>query len=195
MEFVYAPGQTPIDPDEAAGLLPKHVITQAELNAWEQVNIYNGQQWALRSIKKRPVLEEGFVRELHKRMFNKTWSWAGTFRNTDKTIGEPWEQVGPLLNQLLGNVQWQVDHQAASPDETAVRFHRDLVWIHPFPNGNGRHARMMSDLLAIQLGRERFTWGGNSNLGNPGETRAQYIAALKAADAGDYGVLMHFARS
>lgn len=194
MEFVYALGQTPIDPDEAAGLIPKHIVTQAQLNEWEEVNIFAGQKWGMRESKKRTILEEGFVRDLHKRMFNKTWAWAGTFRNTDKTIGVAAPHVGMRLNQLLANTQWQTEHGQSSPDEIAIQFHRDLVWIHPFPNGNGRHARLISDLLAIQLGAMRFTWGANANLAQ-GETRAQYIAALQAADVKNYGPLLSFARS
>lgn len=194
MEFAYSPGQTPIDPDEAAGLLPKHITTQAQLNAWEQANIFAGQKWGLLALKKRQVLEEAFVRDLHRRMFSKTWSWAGNFRNTDKTIGVPSEHVATRLHQLLGNVQWQVENKSAPPDELAIRFHRDLVWVHPFPNGNGRHARMMADLLAIQLGGERFTWGSNADLEATGQFRDQYIDALRRADQNDYGPLLAFAR-
>lgn len=194
MEFTYAPGQTPIDPDEAAGLLPQHISTQGELNAWEQFNILAGQKWGLRAAKKRSVLDEAFIRDLHRRMFDRTWAWAGTFRNTDKSIGAPAQQVALRLNQLLGNTQWQIEHAAAPPDELTVRFHRELVWIHPFPNGNGRHARLACDLLAIQLGQQRFTWGADGDL-SAGATRQRYIEALQMADRGDYGPLLAFARS
>jgi len=97
------------------------------------------------------------------------------------------------LNQLLKNTEYQVQVHAFAPDELAARFHRDLVWIHPFPNGNGRHARMMADLLIMLMGGERFTWG-SADLAAQGQVRVSYLQALKAADAGDYASLIAFAR-
>lgn len=194
MEWTYVAGQTPLDPDEALGLIPEHITTQAQLNEWEQFNFFQGRRWALRAAGKAKLLDEGFVRELHRRMFNRTWKWAGTYRTSDKSIGSPWEQIGVRLNQLLGNVAWQIEHQSAPPDDIAVQFHRNLVWIHPFPNGNGRHARLLTDLLAVQLGRDPFTWGA-ADLVTQGPVRASYIAALQAADQGRYEPLLAFARS
>ena len=75
-----------------------------------------------------------------------------------------------------------------------MRFHHRLVQIHPFPNGNGRHARLAADLLVMRLGRERFSWGIES-LRNAGAMRHRYIAALKTADNFDLGPLLGFARS
>lgn len=102
MEFHYAPGATPLDPDEAAGLVPTHITTQGDLNAWEQVNIAQGDRWAARQ-KKRDLLDEGFIRELHRKMFDKTWQWAGTFRHSNKNIGVDWTQVAFRLRNLLDN--------------------------------------------------------------------------------------------
>jgi Fic-DOC domain mobile mystery protein B len=194
IKHVYVDGQTPLDPDEAAGLIPKHIATQAELNEWEFVNIAGGQRWAKRNVKRRELLEETFVRELHRRMFDDTWRWAGTYRNSDKNIGVPWQQVGMRVHQLLENTRFQIEHQTFPVDELAVRFHRDLVWIHPFPNGNGRHARMMADILVMRLGAARFTWGQADLVGGE-DARAAYIAALKVADQGDFVPLLAFARS
>ena len=160
----------------------------------EQHNILLGQRWGFRAAKRRKVLEEAFVRELHKRMFDRTWTWAGTFRTTDKTIGRPWEQIGLRLNQLLANVDWKVSNATAAPDEIAVQFHRELVWIHPFPNGNGRHARLLTDILIEQLGKERFSWGADADLVAQGAARTRYIDALRAADQGNHAPLLEFAR-
>lgn len=148
MEFHYAPGATPLDPDEAAGLLPSHISTQGDLNAWEQINIVQADRWAAKQ-KSTDVLDEGFVRELHRQMFDKTWQWAGMFRKTDKNIGVPWAQVAVRLRDLLANTRYQIENQVFEPDDIAIRFHHQLVWIHPFANGNGRHARLMADLLAF----------------------------------------------
>lgn len=195
MEFHYAPGATPLDPDEAAGLVPTHIITQGDLNAWEQINIVQGDRWAARQ-KKRDLLDEGFIRDLHRQMFDKTWQWAGTFRKTNKNIGVDSTQVAVKLRNLLDNTKYQIENHVFDADEMAVRFHHQLVWIHAFPNGNGRHARLMADLLAMRLGRPRLTWGGGeASITTVGELRDQYLAALRAADQGQFNDLIGFARS
>jgi Fic-DOC domain mobile mystery protein B len=195
MEFKIAPGATPIDPDEAAGLVPVHITTQADLNAWEQANIVFGNRWASRQ-KKRDLLDEGFVRDLHHQMFNKTWKWAGTFRQSNKNIGVDWSQVSVKLRELLHNTRYQIEHQIFNEDELAVRFHHQLVLIHAFANGNGRHARLLADLLIMRLGRPRLTWGGASDSHTSSEVvRQKYLVALRTADQGQIDVLIEFARS
>lgn len=195
MQFHYPPGATPLDPDEAVGLVPTHITTQDDLNAWEQINIAQGERWAERQ-KKRVLLDERFVRDLHRQMFDKTWDWAGTFRKSNKNIGVDWTQVSVRLRDLLGNTQYQIENQVFDADEITVRFHNQLVWIHAFPNGNGRHARLMADLLATRLGRARLSWGDGHTSGTPiSAVRGRYLAALRAADQGDFGDLIAFARS
>jgi len=185
---------TPIDPDEAAGLIPPHVRTQAELNEWEQANILEGERWALRRGSRADPLTERFVRALHKRMFGSTWRWAGTFRSSDKNIGVDWRQVGVQLKDLLDDTRYWVAHDTYPIDEIAVRFHHRLVSIHPFPNGNGRHARLMADVLLARRGAEPFSWG-RGDLVHAGAARDRYLAALKAADGGEIGPLLAFVRS
>lgn len=187
----YPPGATPLDADELASLIPRHITAQGELNEWEQLNIVQGEAWARR--QRKDILDEAFVRQLHKQMFGETWSWAGSFRKSDKNIGTEWQQVGVKLRNLLDDVRYQIDNATYPPDEIATRFHHRLVAIHPFPNGNGRHARVMADLLAQQLGQPRFTWGRKS-LTEATDARTRYIEALRAADSGDIGPLMAFVR-
>ena len=195
MEFHYAPGATPLDLDEADGLVPSHITTQADLNAWEQVNIAQGDRWAARQ-KKRDLLDEGFIRDLHHKMFDKTWQWAGTFRKSNKNIGVDWTQVAVKLHNLLNNTRYQIENHVFDVDETVVRFHHQLVWIHAFPNGNGRHARLMADLLAISLERPRLSWGGEqAAITSGGLLRDRYLFGLRAADQGLFGDLIKFARS
>jgi Fic-DOC domain mobile mystery protein B len=188
----YLPCATPLDADELACLIPKHITTQGELNEWEQLNIENGEAWARK--QRKEILNEGFERELHQQMFGETWTWAGSFRKSDKNIGVVWQQVSMKLHDLLKDMQYQIAHETYPPDEIATRFHHRLVAIHPFPNGNGRHARMMADLLIQKLGYPRFTWGSKS-LTKATETRDRYIDALRAADNGEIKPLLAFARS
>ena len=192
MRFSYAAGATPIDPDEAAGLLPTHITTQAELNTWEEANIVRGEKWALR--RKATLLDEGFLRALHSKMFDETWRWAGKFRSSNKNIGVDSHQIAVRLRDLLDNTHYQIENKTFSADEQVIRFHHQLVWIHAFPNGNGRHARLMADLLVIRLGGKRFSWG-QSPLALQTDNRTSYLATLRAADAGSYDDLIRFARS
>jgi Fic-DOC domain mobile mystery protein B len=194
LDFDEQNGQTPLDPDEKAGLIPGHIETKGALNDWEQENILQTTRW-LRRAKITEVLTESFCRDLHRRMFNKTWKWAGTFRMSDKNIGCDWPLVAVKLKQLLGNAQYWVENDTFPADELAARFHHALVFIHPFPNGNGRHSRMMADALLKQLGRPVFSWGSGANLIIANEVRARYLAALRAADKNDFTVLLTFVRS
>ena len=193
MQFEYAPRATPIDPDEALDLIPKHISTQADLNAWEEMNIVEGANWVARQ-KIIQGLDEGLVREMHSRMFNKTWLWAGTFRKSAKSIGIDWTQIAVALKNLLDNTAYQIENQAVPIDEIVVRFHHQLLLIHAFPNGNGRHARLIADTLIVNLGGKRFSWGGNTSIATLGLTRQNYLSALRAADKGDIKPLMLFAR-
>ena len=193
LNFNYSPGATPLDPDEAAGLIPVHITTQGQLNEWELTNIVEGERWAF-SRKRSDLLSVQFVKRLHKQMFGNTWRWAGMFRGTEKNIGVDPAQIGTELKKLFDDVAYQIEHKSYPLDEIAARFHHRLTWINPFPNGNGRHARLMTDLLLKQNGSEPFNWG-NSDLVAPGEARDRYIAALRAADSRDHALLLKFVRS
>lgn len=191
-------GATPLDPDEADGLIPSHIGTRGELDELEEANIQEGLRWAHAKalVPARPVdaLTESFVFELHREMFGSVWAWAGKVRRTDKNIGVDKFQVPTEVRKLVEDARYWRDNGTYPPDELAVRFHHRLVAIHPFPNGKGRHARMMADIIVQQAGRPAFTWGGRS-LNTTSELRSAYIDALRSADRGDMEPLMQFARS
>ncbi len=194
MIFHYAKGQTPIDAAEAAELIPP-LETQSQLNAWEQENIIHGREWAFskRVFKKLDLLSESCLREIHKKMFGETWKWAGHFRKTEKNIGVPSYRISMDLKNLLDDAHYWVEHRTFEPDELAVRFHFRLVQVHLFPNGNGRHARLVADLLAVRFDRPIFSWG-SADLTQVGDARERYLKALSAADHGDYVPLLEFSR-
>lgn len=187
-------GATPLDDDEREGLLPTHLITQGQLDAWEQVNIVASLSWCRRRRGVASILDVTFLREMHRRMFGDTWRWAGTFRTTAKNIGVPADRIAVDLRDLLGDAQYWIAHATWSIDEIAVRFHHRLVTIHPFPNGNGRHARMATDVLLRSLEAPPFSWGA-TDLARIGDARAAYLEALRRADRSDYGPLSVFVRS
>ena len=183
---------TPLTPDERQGLLPSDITYRHELNKAEQENIARAQDWALS--RRRELLTERFIRELHRRMLGDVWRWAGDFRTTERNLGIPHHEIPMALRELLDDVKAWIEQRSYPLDEIAVRFHHRLVHIHPFANGNGRHARLMADLLVMQSGSVRLTWG-SANLQQAGDVRKRYIESLKAADDHDMGPLLAFARS
>lgn len=183
---------TPLSPEEREGLIPSYITLRGELNEAEQQGVLAADEWAFARL--RPVLEEPFLRNLHKRMFGKVWRWAGTYRMTGRNVGVDAYRIPAETAQLLDDTRyWKANHTYA-PDEIAARFHHRLVLIHGYPNGNGRHARLATDLLLAQMNRPRFTWGSH-NLLNAEQTREAYVAALRSADQHDYAPLFAFVRS
>tara|TARA_R110002096_G_scaffold94635_1_gene212885 strand:- start:9755 stop:10339 length:585 start_codon:yes stop_codon:yes gene_type:complete len=182
-------GATPLDPDERAGLKFPHIQTRGELDQVEQVNIQDGLRW-LKKQKNPDVLTEAFIRRLHKEMLGEVWEWAGTFRNTEKNIGVAPEQIAVQLRNLLDDVQFWIDNETYLAKEIGLRFHHRLVQIHLFANGNGRHARIMTDVVLTKVMNEKTIHWGDVNLQDAGKHRDEYIAALRQADAGNYQPLL-----
>ncbi|MGO9434983.1 MAG: mobile mystery protein B [Terracidiphilus sp.] len=188
-------GSTPLSPEEQNDLIPD-LTTKDELNEWERQNILEAVAWALdqRNLNRQDPFSEAYVRQLHLRMFDQTWKWAGKYRTTEKNIGIPHYRIRESLPALLGDARYWVEHQTFEPDELAVRFHHKFVCIHPFANGNGRHARLMADVVVRRLGKRPFTWG-SADIVRAGDFRRSYIQALRAADKNDIRPLLAFARS
>lgn len=182
---------TPLGPADRNGLIPTHITTRGELNELEQKNIGDANGWAFE--RKRNVLDEAFLRGLHRRMFNQVWRWAGDYRTTEVDLGVKPHLVQPNLIQVIDDAQGWIEHKSYEADELAVRFHHRAVQVHSFPNGNGRWSRLAADLLITAQGGDRFSWGGNLQV--KGSSRDAYIAALKVADNHDLGPLIAFARS
>lgn len=187
-------GNTPLSPQELADLIP-NLATKEELNEWERENILLAREWATTD-RTAPLqmVSDQYIRKLHERMFDQTWKWAGLYRLTEKNIGVPVHEIRERLMALFGNVRYWIENTTYSPDEIAVRFHHRLVSIHPFRNGNGRHARLIADVLVMKLGNPAFTWG-SANLVEEGATRARYLEAIRTADDGEIQPLLQFARS
>jgi Fic-DOC domain mobile mystery protein B len=188
-------GSTPLSPDEVSDLIPS-LSTKEELNEFERQNILVAYRWALdrKLLHRNDPTSEAYVRELHRRMFDETWKWAGGYRTTEKNIGIHPGQIRDALALLLGDLRYWLENGTYSADEISLRFHHRLVSIHPFPNGNGRHARLMADVLSSRQSNPVFTWGRGS-LQQAGQIRAAYIRALQAADKQDIHPLLVFARS
>jgi Fic-DOC domain mobile mystery protein B len=184
-------GQTPVDIDEARGLLLDGVATRADLNVAEEQNIATGIAWGQHAIERQPALTQDFLRTLHRKMFGQVWAWAGRYRDTERNIGVAPHAISTELGNLLDDAATWDELNSYTMDERATRLHHRLTAIHPFSNGNGRCSRVFADLYLEQRGATRFTWGA----GLPsGVQRMTYLTALRAADAHDYAPLLAFVR-
>jgi len=187
---------TALSEDERRELIPS-ISTRAELNELERLNINEARVWALRArqVRRDDLLTAGFSRELHRRMFNRVWRWAGRHRATERNLGWEIHRLAEGVHNAFADARVWLEHSTYPVAEVAVRLHHQLVVIHPWPNGNGRHARLIADILVAARGEEELSWGARSDLAAAGETRGRYIAALQAADRGDFAPLVEFARS
>ena len=196
LEMDYIEGQTPLDPEEMNGLLIPTIATRGELDEFEQQNIEKAIMWTLnRSFKADVIFNKGFIRRVHTQMCGDVWSCAGEFRKTNKNIGVDWWKISLELKYLLDDVLYWYKNDIFLPDEIAIRFKHRLVSIHCFPNGNGRHSRLMADIIIEKIYKKPiFSWGA-TKLSKEGDTRKTYLRAVKTADNGNYNLLLDFARS
>lgn len=194
--FETEPGDTPLTPEEQLDLIPS-IATRAELNALERYNINAARVWAMRArvLRREDLLTDHFARELHRRMFAEVWRWAGKYRTTEKTLGWEWPRITEGVRIALADAAYWDQHQTYPVPEAAVRLHHRLVVIHPWSNGNGRHARLIADIWCAARDVPELTWGARADLLPAGGTRARYLAAMRAADGGDFAPLLAFAQS
>ncbi|MCB0707215.1 MAG: mobile mystery protein B [Saprospiraceae bacterium] len=195
LDLKYIKGQTPLDEEEKEGLKIKTISTVAELNEFEQQNIEKAEIWIYGKVfSVDKVLDEAFIKSIHKRMLGDVWKWAGNFRSTNKNIGVDKAQIQIELRKLIDDCKFWIKNDRFPSEEIAIRFKHRLVSIHLFPNGNGRHSRILGNLLAVSLGKDEFSWG-RANLVSTGNSRTNYISALKKADNNEIEPLLKFARS
>jgi Fic-DOC domain mobile mystery protein B len=195
LDFKYVDGQTPLSEEEKQGLLIKSITTRGELDELEQLNIEKAVEWTLNNkFLKEKILSLEFIKSVHKKMLGDIWEWAGRFRRSEKNIGVDWIRIGVELRMLLDDTKYWIENDTYPPDEIAIRFKHRLVNIHCFPNGNGRHSRLMADIIIESVfGKNVFTWN-NSNLVKPDNARKEYIDSIRKADNGSIEPLLEFAR-
>ncbi len=192
----YINGQTPLDEEEKEGLLIPTIATREELNEFEQQNVEGAIQWIYgKSFRQEKVFTENFICEVHRRMFDKVWRWAGSFRQSQKNIGVDHWMIPQELSMLLGDAILWFKDKVFPPDELAIRFKHRIVSIHCFSNGNGRHSRLIADIIVEKLFYlPIFSWGAG-DLSKKSNTRELYLKALKEADDGSFENLIKFSRS
>jgi Fic-DOC domain mobile mystery protein B len=187
-------GATPLGPEEFDQLIPTDVATRSDLNAVERDNIVSARVWAFTTrsiIDVDTLLQIATLDAIHGRMFANVWKWAGKRRTRETNIGVEPTQIVPRLKDALDDAQYWHDHVAFDRVETAVRIHHRVVQVHPYVNGNGRHARFVADLYLKVIGADALAW--RSDESDTSQDRAKYISALKSADRGDYSALIAYA--
>ena len=196
LKIEYIDGQTPLDESEQEGLLIKSITTREELDEFEQQNIEKAIQWTYsRKFNKEQLLTEKFILDIHKKMYGDIWKWAGQYRNSEKNIGVKFYLIPVELTTLVGDCFYWIENHTYEPEEIAIRFKHRLVSIHCFSNGNGRHSRLMADLIIEKIfNKPFFTWGGN-NLVQQSTNRESYIKAVRLADRNEIVTLIEFAKS
>ena len=188
-KFETPEGATPIG--DADGLLLP-VETMADLSAAESENVLKATTKRLgrRNNPKRRWLTEELLRTVHAEMYGDVWVWAGRYRDVELNIGVPHHRIREEIRKLCDDV-WFWDSEAKDPPdvlERACRLHHRLAWIHPFQNGNGRHARLISDMYLRAHGLPLPVWP-SADIARKGGARDEYLAALRAADQDDFAPL------
>ncbi len=196
LELIYQEGQTPLAEEEKEGLLLKTISTHAELDEAEQLNIEEAVEWTMKkNFSIRDILSDEFINGLHKRMYRDVWRWAGNFRKTEKNIGVDWMMIPVELKTLIDDCKFWIENKIFSEEEIAIRFKHRIVSIHCYSNGNGRHSRLIADVIISHVfSKPVFTWGAG-DLVKAGQIRKKYIESLRAADKGNYDQLSAFSRT
>ena len=195
LNIEYIKGQSPLDEDEKEGLLIKTISTRGELDEFEQANIQQAIEWTIKNkFTKDQILTEEFLLRVHKIMLSEVWDWAGTKRKSNKNIGVDKYQISIELKNLLDDCKYLIENNTYKPDEIVIRFSHRLVKIHVFPNGNGRHSRLIADIMISNIfNNPIFTWG-KSDLSKNNTVRNEYLEAIYSADKGDIQPLIKFSR-
>lgn len=185
-------GHTELDEDERHDLIPTYIATRRELFDAEQRNITKALLRARPTVER--LLDDKYLRELHRSMFGDVWSWAGRYRTRETNIGVEPALISTAVRTLVDDTRAWIDQKTYPIDELGARFHHRLVAVHPFVNGNGRHGRIAADLLLAALGQEPFSWGSGLAV-DTDRLRRAYREALVAADHDDLHLLLAFVRS
>lgn len=184
-------GHTLVPDDELEHLKLSYIRTRGELNAAEQAGIAR-----VYASRRRPtldrLLDDLYLRRLHRRMYDQVWDWAGRYRLVDTNIGIDPPQIPAAVRDLVAGAKMWFD--GGDPSVEAVRLYHRLVFIHPFVNGNGRFSRLAAHFAGRALDIEPFTWGASLGLDTT-TLRRRHLEALWAADAGDLDPLIVFSRS
>lgn len=182
---------------DISGLMLGHLSTPAARNAAEAEAIsraYDKHVFRARR-KKREVewLTDDFIRKVHADMFGTIWEWGGQYRQTKLNIGVEPHLIREQIKLLTGDFfSWNETNSTMPVVEIAAHLQHRLTYVHPFINGNGRHARLITDIFLYSRQYPIPQWPQIQLMAQGNEIRDQYIKAMKNADEGDITLLIQF---
>lgn len=183
-------GATPVD--DSSGLKLLWVKTRDQLNEVEADHILKASS-SYFSRRQFPSkwFNEPNLKKIHREMFKLIWDWAGIYYvGPLRNIGIRSQHIPTQVRELCADVLfWLTETTNLTFLEQSAYIHFRLAQIHPFPNGNGRHARLVADLYLHSLYGERPHWPENILVADS-SPRKEYIESLKSADQGDYSPLI-----
>ena len=183
------PGETPIN--DISGLILRNVTTRSQLNDLEAENIRKAVviYLAAKPTKRQAPFTLNWIYKLHQQMFGYVWAWAGTKRTVELNFGVPVHQIDVLLQNMLDTLEYRRRSDAIDMLEESARLHHQAVYIHPFLNGNGRWARLLANIW-LARNDSPITFWPDQAVGNKSIIRDEYLEAIRAADAGNFALLI-----
>lgn len=183
--------------DDASGLMQRQLTDRAARNAAELETIsraYNKHIYRARRKRAGAAwLTDQFIRAVHYDMFGEIWEWAGKYRTGPVNIGFDFHLIPEQIKLLCGDFSYWNSEKSSMPQlEIAARLQNRLTRIHPFTNGNGRHARLITDIYFYSVRLPLPKWPQIQLLSEGDQIRSRYIEAMKTADQEDYRELIAF---
>ena len=189
--FGMVSGETPIDPSKLKKS-HKWIKNRAQLAEVEAkaVGLVHAKYLHGKPDRRRAPFTFKWMMNVNKEMFGKIWVWAGVRRKIELAgVGSKPYNIEVEVNELLGDMVVWTD-TGMPLIEQATRLHHRAVFIHPFENGNGRWARLLSNILLKQNDGAIVSWPDDNLVGCSSAIREEYISCLKAADQGDVEPLL-----
>jgi cell filamentation protein len=126
---------------------------------------------------------------LHRLWLAPIYSWAGDYRSVDISKGGFRFAHAPLITGLMNDLEKDALHRftpcrPSTDREIAQAFaevHAELILVHPFREGNGRLARLLTLLMALQAGLPPLDFTPLS-----GNAKRSYISSIHTAMSRDY---------
>lgn len=134
----------------------------------------------------------GDIRRLHRLWLGSIYPWAGNYRTVNIGKGGFQFAHAPLIPRLMAALSKEVLRRHTPCGNAAdvpvarslAEVHAELILIHPFRDGNGRLARLLSLLMASQAGLPSLSLKGLAGRG-----KRAYVQAIQTAMSRDYAPL------
>ncbi|MDE8755394.1 Fic family protein [Pectobacterium polaris] len=111
--------------------------------------------------KRQPPLAELAFRDVHRAMFAMLYPWGGIYRTHDVVVGDrsretlPPRDIAQAMKFCFRRVSKPRLEKIRTKESVAMlltELHKELAWIHPFEDGNGRAIRMYLLILSMSMG-------------------------------------------